>query len=204
MIDQIFPEPDKKLQELLTLAYTEHETEGEVSSEIIQQLSKLEKKELAGAVTAYALWQQNAEAKLRAKKAELEPVIEQMENEIKYHANKVRFIEWRIMQLLTPSGQSSLTNDKVDVFYSKSESLVIPNQESVPIEYCKVEYRPLTAEIKAAIKTGAPIDFAEIKTNWNLQIKPGGDKAIVNAQKRAKKREQETTEQSFEVPEDIL
>jgi hypothetical protein len=204
MIDKIYPEPNKELQELLTLAYAEHEEGGQVSSETYQKLTKLEAKELSEAATSYGLWHQNAEAKLRAKKAELEPIIQALKDEINYHEKRVQFIEWRIKMLLSPSAKTALTNEKVDIFYTRSERLEIPNSESVPIEYCEIKYAPVTDRIKQDLKAGAKLDFASLKENWNLQIKPGGEKAIANAKKRMAKREQEAREVRFEVPDDIL
>lgn len=188
MIDEIFPEPTKEAQEALNIAYAEFNENQVLSLETIEMLSKLESNAISETLTSYGLWYQNAEAKARAKRAELEPIIEKMKSEIQFLDDKVDFIKWRIRALLEPSLNNSLTNNSVDMFYTKSETLEITAPESVPVEYCEVKTFPVRKLIKQAIESGQDIDFAHVQTHYNLQVKPGGERAIANAQKRAKDR----------------
>lgn len=201
MIDEIFPEPTKEAQEALNIAYAEFNENQVLSLETIEMLSKLESNAISETLTSYGLWYQNAEAKARAKRAELEPIIEKMKSEIQFLDDKVDFIKWRIRALLEPSLNNSLTNNSVDMFYTKSETLEITAPESVPVEYCEVKTFPVKKLIKQAIESGEDIDFAHIQPHYNLQVKPGGERAIANAQKRANERAKK--EQPLE-PEDIL
>lgn len=188
MIDEIFPEPSEETQEALNIAYAEFNENQVLSLETIERLSKLESKAISETLTSYGLWYQNAEAKARAKRAELEPIIEKLKSEIQFLDDKVDFIKWRIRALLEPSMTNSLTNQSVDMFYTKSETVEITNPESVPVEYCEVKTYPVKKLIKQALESGEDLDFAHIQTHYNLQVKPGGERAIANAQKRANER----------------
>lgn len=202
MIDEIFPEPSEETQEALNIAYAEFNENNILSLETIERLSKVECKSITETLTSYGIWYQNAEAKARAKRAELEPIIEKMKAEIQFHDDKVDFIKWRIRALLTPGPNSSLTNQSVDMFYSKSETLEITAPEAVPVEYCEVTTYPVKKLIRQAIEAGEKVDFAHIQEHYNLQIKPGGERAIANAQKRANQRVKKESAQLQ--PEDVL
>lgn len=55
--------------------------------------------------------------------------------------------------------------------YRKSEKTIVDDVNKLPLELRKVEYKPMTAEIKKYIKKHGSVDGARIETCMNLQIK---------------------------------
>lgn len=55
--------------------------------------------------------------------------------------------------------------------YRKSEKTIVDDVNKLPLELRKVEYKPMTAEIKKYIKKHGSVDGARIEVYMNLQIK---------------------------------
>lgn len=55
--------------------------------------------------------------------------------------------------------------------YRKSEKTIVDDVNKLPLELRKVEYKPMTAEIKKYIKEHGSVDGARIEVCMNLQIK---------------------------------
>lgn len=55
--------------------------------------------------------------------------------------------------------------------YRKSEKTIVDDVNKLPLELRKVEYKPMTAEIKKYIKKHGSVDGARIEVCMNLQIK---------------------------------
>lgn len=55
--------------------------------------------------------------------------------------------------------------------YRKSEKTIVDDVNKLPLELRKIEYKPMTAEIKKYIKKHGSVDGARIETCMNLQIK---------------------------------
>jgi len=127
-------------------------------------------------------------AKAEGKKAELEPVIKEMQQEIKYFENKLEFAKWAISSTLPPGPDSEFVNERVSLFYQKSESVKVIDAESVPVEFCKIVTTPKLTEIKAALLVGEDIPGCEIAENYSLRVKTGGERAIANAKARRRKK----------------
>lgn len=66
-----------------------------------------------------------------------------------------------------------LETAKMKLSYRKSQTANITDINKLPKEYIKEEVivKPLLNDIKKAIKNGKNIDGAELKTNYNMQVK---------------------------------
>ena len=66
-----------------------------------------------------------------------------------------------------------LETAKMKLSYRKSQTANVTDINKLPKEYIKEEVivKPLLNDIKKAIKNGKNIDGAELKTNYNMQVK---------------------------------
>lgn len=198
-LDKVMPEADTELQ--LALHKVHEQMGGNGLSESVQVDVMEEVKEaVAGRtrdeiLTELGTWYMNCKARAAAKKAELDPLIKEMQAEIKYFEQRLEFVKWAIQNVLRPGMTSDFVNDKVSMFYQKSEKLIVNDPESVPIEYCKVVSTPQPAQIKQdMLDHGLHVEGCEIETKYNLQVKPGGERAIKNAAARRKRRKEKEDE----------
>ncbi|NNE32099.1 MAG: hypothetical protein HKN40_07000 [Winogradskyella sp.] len=191
-IDTVLPEAGSDLQTALHMV---HEQIGEIGFTKGVQVDVLDQVTVAckgktkdELLTELGTWYLNTKAKSEGKKAELKPLIDEMQNELRYYEKRLDFIKWAITNLLEPSDESDFVNDKVALFYQRSEKTVVTEPDAVPIEYCKVVSTPQLTVIKEALESGENVPGCEVETRYNLQVKLGGDRAIQNAKARQKKR----------------
>lgn len=177
------------LRETLEYPTALDEIELEEAAPIVQRLSLNECRTKEQLLTALGNWYRYTEAKLEGKKAELKELLEAAKSESSYYENKLAFIGRCIESVLPPGKGSEFINHAVSLTYRRSERCEIVDAESVPMEYCKLEPVPQVALIKETLKAGGKVEGATLTEHFSLQVKPGGDRAKSNQQKRLKKVE---------------
>lgn len=179
----------EKLQYPVELDEIEAEEAQDIAP-IVQCLGLRECRTKEQLLTALGNWHRHTSAKLDGKQAELKEIIEAADAEASYYKNKLAFIKRCIESILPPGAESEFVNQDVSLTYRRSERCVVDDVESVPIEYCKLETVPQIEKIKEALKAGGDVPGAKLTEHFNLQVKPGGDRAKNNQQKRLKKQAQ--------------
>lgn len=189
-IEQVLPQPSDELLDALHKAseqlYSGNAVDVEVARDVSRVMSGMTRKE---AISQLGTWYLNRKAKLDAKEAELKPLIDHMQSEIKFHRQQVEFVKWVITCILPPKPDAEFVDEYCSLFYSESKQTIVNNPDAVPIEYCKIETIPQLTAIGDAISGGIEVPGCEVKTNYNLQVKLGGERAIANAKARAKRRQ---------------
>jgi hypothetical protein len=189
VLDEILTRPDGELSALLENAKEEELAAGFVSDQTRALIeAHVKRRSRDETLTQLANWYQYTNAKLRGAKAEYEPLIKEMEAEIKFLKDRAVYIERLIKCALPPSLEAEHINEQHALFYNESEETEITNAEEIPIELCEVKAVPSKTLIKAAIEAGQSVNGAQIKKNFNLQVKPGGMRALANAKSRRKRR----------------
>lgn len=162
---------------------------GEVTPEIEaieREIAKLSKVEQLSNAYLYL------EAEERGLEAKYEPIIGEMEADIKAIVRRKDRVKQLIMRVLPPGPESEMSSSGTNIFYSESSAVDVIDVEALPIEY--VNYPPVPDKklIGQALKNGKEVPGAQLKVNWNLQIKHAGPRAVTNARKRQKDRAEKT------------
>lgn len=181
------------IQKLLTYD-EEFETDPEMSPE--EKAIALKKDAELPTRIAHALnWVKHRELELKAVKARLTPLIEELESEIKFHAQQLEYAEKVLTFLFPPGPDSTFNNEYVSAYYSPSVETEVYDTESIPIEYTNfIEPRPDKRKIKEAIETGKEVPGARLIINYNLKIGAGGKRGDYNRAQRDKKRQEKEVE----------
>lgn len=139
-------------------------------------------------LAACGTWYQYIETKRRGLKAAYEPLIDEMKADISHLDSKLNFIKSTIRHYFPPGPEIDLVTDQVRLFYKEDESTDVVSPEMVPLKWCRqYEPEPKKTEILAAMKAGEEVPGCRIKTEYHLQIKPGGVRAVHNAKQRQKR-----------------
>lgn len=133
-------------------------------------------------------WHQYLESEEQGLSAAYAPHIERMQGEIKACKAKREYIE-KVVGLLVQAGPTAeWCGEKARYFYSPSYSVDVLDPEKVPQELCRLyEPEPDKKKILPLLKEGQQVEGCALKTSYNLQVKPGGKKAIKNATERQKR-----------------
>jgi len=188
-LDIALPPADDELIEALHLAHEQLQDAEYLDVDVFARMQKVTKNMTREEIlNQLGTWYLHLKAKAEGKKAELEPILKEMQKEIKYFENKLDFVKWAISSTLPPGPDSEFVNERVSLFYQKSESVKVIDAESVPVEFCKIVTTLKLTEIKAALLMGEDISGCEISEKYSLRVKMGGDRAIANAKIRKRKR----------------
>ena len=189
VLAEILPQPTDELVNAFHKAHEQLQSgqsmEVEVAQEIKNVVAGMSRAEVMAQLGTWFLQLKN---RLEGKEAELKPIVDHIQSELKYHKDRLDFVKWAITCVLRPGPDSEYVDERVSLFYSPSEKTMINQPEAVPIEFCKVETVPQATLIKEALLQGKEVPGCEVVTNYNLQVKLGGERAIANAKARAKKR----------------
>lgn len=141
----------------------------------------------AGAITELAKRAMYWDAKRKALEAFFLPYLEAYQQELDYCESRADRARLGIATLL-PSGEE-LVSDDIAITWRKSQRGEIVDKEAIPVEFLRIkDPEPNLEELKAAAKAGKQIPGYELRTNFSLQIKPGGARAKANQRAREKKR----------------
>lgn len=169
--------------------------EGEDKTPEDKALELKEDAELTVRVGQALNWVKYRELELKAAKARVEPLIEELESEIKFHTQRLEYAQKVLTFLFPPGPDSTFANDYVSAYYSPSFETEVFDTESIPIEYTKfIEPTPDKRKIKEALQKGADIPGARIVINYNLKIGAGGKRGEHNRAQREKKRQEREVE----------
>lgn len=147
---------------------------------------KITKEELMVKLSRWYKW---AEARERGLEAEYRPVIDQLESEIEYWVSTQKRIKTALQCLLVPGVDADFVNEDVALFYQRSVETVIDDPDSLPLEMIELVPKPKKLAIKAELEQGREVPGARLQENFNLQIKPGGERAKQNSLQRKRARE---------------
>lgn len=133
-------------------------------------------------------WWHYLDAEERGLEAKYRPLIDRMLAEIKGCKQKREFIEKVVSVLIPPGPSAEWVGDKARFIYTPKDAVDVIDAEKVPLNYCRIyEPEPKKPEILKALKAGEPVPGCALKTNLNLQVKPGGKSALARATARQKK-----------------
>lgn len=175
--DTVRPYIDSEEEDLNAVDSLPHFFDGRDTKEILDDLGA---------------WYLRTDAEHRGEEAKLKPIIDELQARLKSYESKKNWIKSQINRILEPSLFADHTDEKVSLFYMKSEKVEITDFDRLPIDYTRVKTEPDTAAIKEALKNNQEVPGATLKENFNLQVKLGGPNAIKNSQKRLDKRLKET------------
>jgi hypothetical protein len=189
-IDEALPSPDGIVVETFEPAFVVLYESGEdtdVSTEpLLKSLSPEQILDQLGR------WYFRAQLELASVKASHEPLIERLEGDIEYLEKRLAFVKLCIQKCAPPgSFLDAYCSDVLRVLYTPSEKVVIDDPTKVEDEYVEMVRVVKPAEVKKALQAGKPVSGAHLEQHRNLQVKPGGVKAMANAAKLAKQKAKE-------------
>lgn len=193
-INNIYPvsvEAQAEIDELLEAS------EGELTPEIegkIKELARIER------VTDLANYYHRLDAQVRAKEAEIAPVIDSLEGELKLIKNRREKIKQYLTMCVSP-GKEFIT-DTVAVWYRESTQVDVINEKLIPIDYTRVETSPDKIAIKQALKEGKEVPGAQLLINHSIQIEHPGERAKANSKTRQKNRAKKNIDLSTAITEE--
>jgi len=172
------------------------EGDGEPSPDAIEELKRAltAHDNLVGELAAWHNYTEAQEAKLKAEAEEIQPILDRITADAKRLQKRKAFIQMVVEKLLPPGPDSRYVDDKVSLFYTKSESVEVFDVDALPLECVEPKTIPVVKAIKAALSTGKKVEGARLRVNWNLQIKQGGENAKANQRKLAKERSKKIVE----------
>lgn len=137
---------------------------------------------------------QNSEAL----KAKIKPILDALLDDLNLAENRQEWMERLLKAILVPGPDSELVTDKVAAFYQESTRTIIDDPSLIPLEFTKMQQVPDVKAIGEALKADPPMEVpgAHLEICWNLQVKPGGEKAKKNAATRKAKRHKKTIDLS--------
>lgn len=161
-----------------------------------QQTAPAQALALETAAKRYEYWQLELEA-MKAKHKIIRELLDADETLIE---NKLNWYSRQIQMALPPGPESELVTENVAVYYKKSERVITPTIDGLPLEYTRVKTEPDKEAIEAALKQGKAINGCAIEVRWNIQVKPGGMKAREAQKRRAKERAKRIVENTQLLP----
>lgn len=185
ILDEVF-QTSQDVKEVFLMAREEQETTGQVSPEVEQAIIDV-CRERERVITELSDWWLYTDGKQKGLEAQYKPIIDRMRADVDELEKRKEFIKWAISKILPPSKTAQIANEKAYVTYRESAVVEILDEVAIPLEFRRVVTTPMKDEIKTALKSGATIPGARLQINYNAQIKPGGIKAMRNAEKRLKK-----------------
>lgn len=177
---------NSELRGLLETAREEQEEVGEVGESTREAIFEYAKNR-DDFLTDVAVFYKQMDARHAGLKAEFEPIKLRMKADLDRVQKTKEFCKWLVTRLTPNPEKYYLVNDKVYLYYSPSEKVVISSPSDIP--ECYTERVPVPSAIKADLKMGNKIPGAHLQENFNLQIKEGGDAAIQRNKKRLKNKE---------------
>lgn len=160
-----------------------------------QQTAPAQALALETAAKRYEYWQLELEA-MKAKHKIIRELLDADETLIE---NKLNWYSRQIQMALPPGPESELVTENVAVYYKKSERVITPTIDDLPLEYTRVKTEPDEEAIERALKAGKAINGCAIEVRWKIQVKPGGLKAKEAQKRRAKARAKTLVEAVNEV-----
>lgn len=142
---------------------------------------------LETAAKRYEYWTLELEA-IKAKHKIIRELLDADETLIE---NKLNWYSRQIQMALPPGPESELVTENIAVYYKKSERVITPTIDDLPLEYTRVKVEPDKVAIEAALKQGKVINGCAIEVRWNMQVKGGGIKAKEAAKRRFKAHAQQ-------------
>ena len=140
-------------------------------------------------------WLKRRESELEAVKAKYLPVLEEIENEIKFHAQKVEFAKKVLTIVFPPGPDTDIVTETGAFYYSPSYATEIFDPEAIPLD-C-LDYpppKPSVEKIKERWKEKKEVPGARQVVNWNLRMAAGGKRGEHNRAQREKKRQEREVE----------
>lgn len=162
---------------------------GEITPEIQQMIDDVA---TINTVNDMANYWHRLDAKARAKEAELRPIIEALEAEIKLAQQQRDRVKSYVGFAVRP-GKSLITDDAA-IWYRESTAVDIIDPDAIPIEYTRVKTEPDKRAVAQALKEGKEVRGAQLVINYSLQIDHPGEKAKKNAKTREKNRAKKTVD----------
>jgi hypothetical protein len=176
---------NKELRGLLEQAREEQDESGEVGESTRERIFEYAKNR-DDFLTDVAVFYKQMDARHAGLKAEFKPIQDRMKADLDRLDKTKEFCKWLVTRLTPNPEKYYLVNEKIYMYYTPSERVVIQDADQIP--ECYTERTPMPAAIKADLKMGAKIPGARIEKNFNLRISEGGEAAKVKNQKRIKNR----------------
>lgn len=161
---------DGNIRSLLTQMEEQMEETGEISDELMNDLSDL-KAEKDEKIEAIALYYKEKAAEASAIDEEAKKLTERA----RVAKNKAESLKGFLSTILTMDGQEKFETSRVKVSYRKSESVKIEGDDwmNIPKKYVtkKITFAADKVALKEDLKAGKKIKGAWLETNRNIQIK---------------------------------
>ena len=127
-------------------------------------------------------WYLTTEAKLAGKKAEYQPILDQIKDDLRSYESELEFIKTTISSLI-PASDSRLVTSTISLSYLRSETVEIDDLDLIPLELADLVTKPnkkaIKKAIEKAIEEGQEIPGAHVEEHWNLQIKSSSEKKAI-------------------------
>lgn len=142
--------------------------DGELTPELEQRLT-ISEKELQTKASCYGVVIHDYDSKINAIDAQIKRLTELK----KSYNGKVEVLKSNISNAMQLFGVDKIESDLVKLSFRKSESVEIVDEKMIPKDYIvgKMTYTVSKQAINEAIKSGKVVSGAELKTNYNLQLK---------------------------------
>lgn len=163
---------DRKIAELLENGYNEEcidQETGEFLEDKFEELLSRYECDRTVKIENIALFIKNLNAEADAIKKEENALAERRKKKEKQIET---FKKWLTTSLIA-NDEMKFESAKCSLSFRKSESVIITDEKSLPVEYVKekIEYSADKTKIKKDIKNGVAVAGAILEVNQNLQIK---------------------------------